>query len=225
MVGVRPDQTNHQEVGDCLRSARKQQGLTCEEVAAKANLPLPQILALEEGNFSVFAAEVYAKGAYMRYASLLGIDTKHVQRAMLRAVARSRVTVPLKLHTPQTRWQRMLHPRLLMVCLGLLLAAGVSGYIAWQLQSFWRLPVLAISSPVTNVINDQQAAIQGASEAGARVKINGETVLLNEQEEFRLDVPLRYGINVIRIEAQNAAGRMRVIERHILRPHPAKSST
>lgn len=219
MVGVRPDETSHHEVGDCLRLARQRLGLTPEDVAAKVHLPLRQITALEEGNFSIFAAEVYAKGAYMRYANVLGIDTEPVQRAMLRAVARSRVTVPLKLHTPQMWWERLLHPRLLIVCVGLLFASGIGGYIAWQLQSFWRLPALTLQSPPTDVVNDQQVAIEGTSETGARVKVNGETVLLNDRGEFALSVPLRYGINIIRVEAENAAGRLRVIERHILRPH------
>jgi hypothetical protein len=57
------------------------------------------------GDFSAFSAEVYAKGAYAKYAAFLGLNTKQAQRAMLRALSTARETIPLRIHTPQ-RWQR-----------------------------------------------------------------------------------------------------------------------
>lgn len=204
-------------IGRELYRARVRRGLTLKEIADELNVPITQLMALEEEDFSVFSAEVYARGAYMKYAGYLGVMHDHSDRAILRALSAARQKVPLRLHTPQVWFERLLSPRLIFIAGVCTIALVVAGYIMWQVQSFWQLPVLEVVSPTSDIINDDQVEIRGQSEPQAHVRVNEEAVLLGEDASFGVILDLHPGINVVRIEAENAAGRKRVITRYLLR--------
>lgn len=67
-------------VGDRMRRAREEQGLTLAEVAAKTRIPLRHIETIESGNFSKLPARTYAVGFSRTYAKVLGLDQKEVAR-------------------------------------------------------------------------------------------------------------------------------------------------
>jgi len=207
-----------QEAGLYVAQHRRKLGRSLEEATAVLNIPLRQLAAMEEGDFTVFAAEVYARGAYAAYAEWLGLDKKLAQRMVLRVMASDRKVVPLKLHTPHTWLERLVTPRLVLLGASTLLAVIVGGYIVWQLRSFWQLPALALVRPETSYVAEDTVLIQGVSEKDALVTVNGEQLLLRDDQTFELEMALRPGINVVRVEAENAAGRVRVVEKHLLRP-------
>lgn len=210
-----------EKLGLTLRQARKNKNLSLEEAASSLNIPLGQLRALEEGDFSVFSAEVYARGAYLKYAGWLGIASKDAQRSFLRALSAVRVVKPLNLHTPERWYERLINPRIIIIAAGVLLAGAVGAYIIWQIRSFWQLPDLSLASPVAGVIDQENIEVRGVSESQTKVRINGESTLLQPDGSFALTISLHPGINVIVVEAENAAGRIRTIERHILRPRAA----
>lgn len=61
-------------VGDQLRQARELRGLSVPEVVEQTKMKTDQVLALEAGDWSVFAAPVYTKGFVRNYASLLRMN-------------------------------------------------------------------------------------------------------------------------------------------------------
>ncbi len=205
-------------IGLALRETRERRSLSVEDVSRQLGISVHHLRAMENDDFSVFSAEVYARGAYMKYAEFLGLDTKRSSRAMWNAVLVSRRTVPLVLHTPDTFLQRLQNPRVVLVSVLVLIACTVGGYIAWHVRSFWRLPVLEIVEPKYGVIDDDSLVVSGVSESDVRIRINDEPILLHEGSTFRAELDVHDGINVVRIEAENAAGRVRIVERHILKP-------
>lgn len=216
MVGTRSGKVRPSiEVGRILLEARRQQKISVMEVARDLNVSANQIHALEEGDFSVFAAEIYAKGAYMRYAAYLGVDLHHAERSILKALSGARELVPLRLHTPRSLFDRLLTPAMVFSMFGLLIALSIGGYIAWQVESFLQLPQLKV---VETKVNGSLATIDGIAEEQAKVNVNGEDVLLREDNSFELNIYLRPGVNVIRVEAENAAGRKKTVEKHVLVP-------
>lgn len=218
MVGVRPGKSDHQEgVGARLRAARETQSVTLEDAARDLHISLNQLHALEEEDFSVFSAELYARGAYRAYATYLGIYNKSVAREFLRALTHVRQRVPLTLHTPETFFDSLLNSRSIFIagCIGIALFVG--GYIAWQVQSFWRLPSLTIDGSLSQSVAEPTATISGYTQQLARVTINGEPILLTSDATFSILLHLRPGINPVRIEAINAAGRIRTKQLFLLR--------
>lgn len=70
-----------QTPGAQLLAARERAGMTREKVAARLNLLLSQVVALEEDRFERFPAETFIKGHLRSYARLLKIDPDAVLHA------------------------------------------------------------------------------------------------------------------------------------------------
>ncbi|HLC49553.1 MAG TPA: helix-turn-helix domain-containing protein [Candidatus Andersenbacteria bacterium] len=218
MVGVRPGKGEHHEgIGDRLRRERLVKHLSLEEVSSQLHIPLNQLLALESDDYSIFSAELYARGAYSAYEKFLGIDTNTSSHAFLRSLSSVRQHIPLTLHTPASWLERLIHPTVILTAVGLFLALLVGGYIAWQLESFWRLPDVIVSEPIDSVITGDHVMISGTTEDKAQVTINEENILLRTDSSFSVPLILHTGINTVRIEAKNSAGRVRTKQLFLLR--------
>ncbi len=57
-----------------LANARESRGRSVEQVAADLRLSVPQVLALEQGDYSKFPSIVFARGYIRSYARLVGLD-------------------------------------------------------------------------------------------------------------------------------------------------------
>lgn len=219
MVGVRPGKNGgHQEgIGKRLSATRETKGLSLEEVSHQLHIPLAQLKGLEAEDFSVFSAELYARGAYRAYAMYLGIYSTTASREFYRTLTHVRQRVPLKLHTPESFLESLINPRTIFIGSCIAIALLVGGYIAWQVQSFWRLPHLAIEGGLSRSVPDGNTIITGQTEQLARLTVNGEPVLLTPDAHFSVSLSLRPGINLVRIEATNAAGRVKAERLFLLR--------
>lgn len=61
-------------LGEQLKLAREEKGISLECIADTLKISKKYLEALEEDNFSVFPAPVYAKGFLNNYAKFLGLD-------------------------------------------------------------------------------------------------------------------------------------------------------
>lgn len=223
MVGTRsakplPDRT----VGHVLRAAREERGITLKAAAAALRIPVRQLMALEDCALQAFAAEVYARGVFLKYADYLGVKTDEAEQAFMRALGASRERVPLKLLRPRSWLERVLTPYWLFGMAGASAAVVVGAYVMWQVQSFWRLPALKLSEPQELVTSERTIMVRGSSEEQAAVTVNGQPVLLQPDGSFAAPLLLRPGINVLRVEATNAARRTRVAQKHLLVPRSSR---
>ncbi|UNC91862.1 helix-turn-helix domain-containing protein [Candidatus Contubernalis alkaliaceticus] len=62
------------EIGDILRNAREEKGLTYEEISEITKIQSRYLQALEEGDTKMFPGEVYIKGSLRNYARVLKLD-------------------------------------------------------------------------------------------------------------------------------------------------------
>ncbi|MEX2054666.1 MAG: helix-turn-helix domain-containing protein [Candidatus Andersenbacteria bacterium] len=219
MVGTRPSKTRaDSSVGIILRQARLRRGLTIDQIAQELKIPAKQLKALEIGDLSVFAAEVYARGAFLKYTEYLEVQADTTQRAFLRVLSGAREYVPLRVHRPRPWLQSMITPRWILASGIAVIALVVGSYILWQVQSFLRLPALAIIEPTSNISPGATLTVRGQAATDAHVTVNEVPVLLNAEGNFEQALLLHPGINVLQVIATNAAGRQQIIERHLLMP-------
>ena len=61
-------------LGDRLRKAREEQGLSLRETADKLCLLAPCVQAMEENNYAYFKAAIFAKGYLRNYVKLLSLN-------------------------------------------------------------------------------------------------------------------------------------------------------
>jgi cytoskeletal protein RodZ len=218
--GHRPRPTRADaQVGKLLTAARERRGWRLEAVAEALNIPAKQLNGLERGDFSVFPAEVYARGAFIKYAACLGVQTeRQTEHAFMRVLSGAREFVPLQVHTPKPWLIGLITPRRVLA-IGLLAVALLLGtYVAWQVNSFFRLPDLTLSEPVSGVVETTMTIVSGTVATDAEVAINGEEIPISADGSFSLELPLHHGVNLIEVSATNAAGRTRTISRDVLVP-------
>lgn len=112
-------------VGAALAQARLRAGLTIEGVAARLRAQPAQLIALERGDASAFAAPAYAIGHLRGYATALGLDAD----ALARRYAPPGAAMPapaIHLPHPPVRWSV---PAGAVALLGALVLLG--GYVAF----------------------------------------------------------------------------------------------
>lgn len=220
MVGTvskktRPDQA----LSAMLGQARAQRRVSLADASHALNIPIKQLEALEAGDFSIFSAEIYARGACLKYADYLGLQSEQSRRAIWRGISASRERVPLKIHTAFTWFERLMSARLVLWVAISAVVLSVGGYIFWQVKSFWQLPVVTLQENIPAMTTNSKLVIHGLSDRPeTRITVNNERVILKPDATFVSDLSLHQGINVIQIEAQNAAGRKAVLVRHVLVP-------
>ncbi len=66
------------EIGEKLKEAREEHGVSLEEVAEDLNLRVSQIQNIEEGNLKVFKDIFYLKSFIRSYAKYLGLDDEKI---------------------------------------------------------------------------------------------------------------------------------------------------
>ncbi len=66
--------TTLQEIGDLLRQARTEQGLSCDQLAQSLKMGSEQLQALEKGDLERLPEPVFIKAMTRRVASKLGLD-------------------------------------------------------------------------------------------------------------------------------------------------------
>jgi cytoskeletal protein RodZ len=67
-----------EEIVTLLKQARQDKGISLEEVSVQTKIQLRYLEALENNDFSLFAGEVYLKGALRNYAEIVGLDPNEV---------------------------------------------------------------------------------------------------------------------------------------------------
>ncbi len=94
MVGTRPAKVRGDAtVGKILTQARLQRKVALPVASEALNIPVHHLRALEEGDLSVFSAEVYARGAFIKYAEFLGVHAEATHHAFLRVLSGARVYI------------------------------------------------------------------------------------------------------------------------------------
>jgi cytoskeletal protein RodZ len=63
-----------EQIGECLRSARKKAGFSIDDIVFKTQLPKTVVEALENENFSFFTSPVYAKSFLAQYSTFLNVE-------------------------------------------------------------------------------------------------------------------------------------------------------
>lgn len=219
MVGTRSRRVaGDRSAGEALRAVRRRLKLSLDEAGVDLRIPPRQLKSLEEGDLSVFAAEVYARGAYVKYARYLGVKSEHTHRAFLRSLSEARELVPLTVPRSASWLARVWGPAGVIVLLLLAGVALVAGYLAWQVQTFVRVPPLQLTEPQESVVSASSVMVRGVTEPTVLLTVNGEAVLLGPDGAFAHSLPLRRGVNLLRVEATGASGRTNVIEQHLLVP-------
>lgn len=225
-----------QTVGEILREARLNAGLSIQDIADETSVSAKYIRALEEGRYNDLPSPVYIKNYLQRICEVLGIAwevigslyEKEVQvytdvpkarhessarRVRGRGRRRSRSSGGRSVHGQRailvSRWFGV--GAIAIVVLLLLV------YFLVQITELLGAPELIVSDPVEDIsVTERSYDVRGQTEPEAIVTINQQPVGLSQDGSFEVEVFLKPGLNAIRITTASKRGAERSIERFIV---------
>ena len=206
-------------LGEFLQACRANLGLTLEDVASVARVQPKYLLALEEGRFGELPAEVYVKGFLTSLSQIYRVDTRKLWQQYLaeHEVVRNLELSPKAAKPPLTMPRFILSPKTLTI-LGVAVLGFLSlAYLYFQISSLSRPPYLAVSSPATDgIVQSGLLVVSGSTEPGAEVYLNGQPIVVDVNGNFRENLSLGRGTNMLTIRAVNKFGRETVVARQLV---------
>lgn len=209
--------------GEILRAKRKSLGYSLKEVAQILKIKLSYLRALEEEDFKKLPPPVYVQGFLKHYARFL----KLAQEVVLK---RYKLEQDILENLNKRQSERLVYqskikpnpllsisPRLLKIVFIILGLIIFFIYLGWEISGFSSPPFLSIISPPDNKrINTDSLTVTGKTDRGAEVFINGQKIFIDPEGNFREQIVLSGGLNILEILARNKLGRERKEERKIL---------
>jgi len=117
-----------ESLGEKLRTAREEKGLSISQVSRDTNITIRYIEALENENFSIFPGEPYIIGFLKNYSAYLETDVQKII-SLYRAIRIQEQPVPVEqllLHPPKV-------PKFIIPALIILIVLGAGGWGSFKL--------------------------------------------------------------------------------------------
>lgn len=206
-------------IGQTLKRARQERDISLSQAEVDTQIRLKYLEALENDNFSVFSAQVYALGFLRRYATYLGIDadrmieryesdlelTKNLEKKQL-IKARQKDIFNQESSEYKQKKPINISPQIVLSCVIALFVVGFFGYVWFQVKSFAASPEIELKNPSNEiVVMMNEITVEGKTDAGASLFINDQLVTLDAEGKFSQNIKLVSGLNTIEVKATNKA--------------------
>lgn len=215
-------------LGEKLKRIRSDRRMSLHEVSKNTRIQVKYLEYLEEGRYEKLPAEVYVKGFLRNYADFLGVDDQALiklyekERGIKKNLEKSKKqrfnggkfydSFHRKSQEEETEISPMpvriralvITPR--MIALGCIIVLVFSGvfYLYKEVGSFASTPRLVVINPSANYSTDGNSVmIEGITERDARLFINDQPVLVDDEGKFREELAVQSGANVVNIKAVN----------------------
>lgn len=196
------------DIGPFLRNRRLSNDLTYEMIEREIGLSVDFLSSLESGEFSE-EYDVYIDGQIRAYAVHLGVSEKKIAsfREDAHKTSRQRFLIHKKIQAP------IVTSNILFQAIVVTIIGGLIGYIGWQVMAMAGNPQLHIDAPENNqIMANGDFEVIGTTTPGSEVTIDGQSVIVGDEGDFRLPVSLSDGVYVLDIESRNRIGRTSQLE-------------
>lgn len=209
-----------QTLGEYLRACRDRSGLSLSQITKFSQVQSKFILALEEGRYADLPDLVYVKGFLKSLGRLYAVsaDKLLVQYAAEQEIANHIERAEANLTQPSFAAPKFIFSPKTLV-LGSLIVLGLVSvaYLYFQVSSLSRPPRLEISSPEDDLTTNQAVLlVEGATEPGSSVYLNNQMIVVDAQGEFRENLSLTPGSNLLTIRAVNKFDKISSVTRTII---------
>lgn len=198
-------------LGERLKKFRTERRIPIQEVSRLTKIQAKYIEYLEEGYYDRLPADVYVRGFLRSYADFLGLDEcvllkiyekekgikKNLENGQGKCLSK-------KENEPIRMSAFVFSPK--KITLAIFFLAIISGviFLSREIGSFTDAPRLIVLGPQENAeVADNSTTVFGITDVDARVFVNGQPIIVNDEGKFREDITLQSGINTINIKAVN----------------------
>lgn len=220
MIGFKTNKIIEEKeaVGELLREAREEKKTSLKEAAAKLNINIKYLEALEKGMLSSLPPGVYTKNFLKEYSVFLGMDYKKII-SLFEETGDMKKSEKKNLFQNQKvkKYNLIVFPKILKIFLIILIVSVFFVYLSFNIKKILEPPRLEILKPQNDYIsNDHIINVFGYSDPEVQVFINGELIFLNHDGYFEKEINLKEGLNKIIITAEKKYGKNNIIERQVL---------
>jgi transcriptional regulator with XRE-family HTH domain len=150
-------------VGERLRLAREQKGISLIDVASQTRIPIRHLEHIERGEWDALPAATYSVGFARSYATVVGLDSAEVGQELRQelGIARIPTASPAAAYYEPADPARV-PPRSIALIAGILIVLLVAGYMLWRSQAVGDAPdepqLVEAEAPVQQTQPQPQAA-------------------------------------------------------------------
>lgn len=204
-------------LGEKLKKLRSERRMSLNEASRFTRIQIKYLEYLEEGVYNKLPANVYVRGFLKSYAECLGVDDSMLIRMYEKECEikknLEKRDLPGNLLRKKTSSLSgdninissfVLTPRIMTVAMIIIAVFGGFFYLYREIGSFASAPRLVILSPENNYSTDGNAVtVEGVTDSDAKIFLNGQPILVNDDGKFRESITVQTGENVINIKAVN----------------------
>lgn len=174
--------------------------ISLKKAASRLSLKKEVLESLEKESWQTLPEPTFVKGFLTNYARLLGIDPDFALALYRRGY--DEANYPHKQSPLNQKKRLMFTPNKLVVLFFVLCILAFITYLTVQYFSVLKSPFLEITNPQDDATtNIPVVIVQGNTEPGAIVSINGEFAGVDERGRFEKEVKLKEGKNQLEVIA------------------------
>lgn len=207
-------------LGEKLRKKREALGFGIEDLGHSAQISSKYIRALEEDDYEVFSARVYASGTLKKLLDKIGYEDK--EQALkefasewdIRTFRKPKDLIPL----PENRGESpYLTSSRLALGFGTIFFAAFIIFLGFRLTNFVGSPKLNIFEPEKDsIVSSPIVRIRGDARKESLLTVNGREIKIDTDGNFNEEIEVAAGLNALEFVVQDRFGKITREMRYIL---------
>lgn len=201
-------------IGQILKDARVSKNYSLGYIERVTKIKRSFVEAIEEENWEGLPAFPTILGFVKSLAILLEIDDKMAVAVLKRDYPPKKLNISPK---PDMIRKFSWSPKLTFIFGTAAILIVVFGYLAFQYSQFISPPYLNVDSPKEDqVINGKSVIVFGSTELDAKITVNNQPVLIDENGKFSVSIAVTFETHEIMIKAISRSGKTTTISRKII---------
>lgn len=197
-------------MGEKLKRLRSERRISLSEVSRFTHIQIKYLEYIELGDYDKLPADVYVKGFLKNYAEFLGIDSKILiklfekEKGIDRNIKKKNGDYSQKIFKPLNIKFFSITPKRIALILGVSSVLLILFLLYAEVVSFTNNPKLVVFNLEEEwETEDSSFQLEGVAEKDAKVFINGQSVLVYDNGDFKETLALQPGANYVEIKAIN----------------------
>lgn len=202
-----------------LKEKRQSKNISLEKLSELTKIQIYHLEALEAGQFEKLPPLVYRAGIFKRLSKFLNIGENEFAEAYkgeIESSAAMAASGSADVNLKKNSYFILTQGKLIFFG-SLLLLAFFLIYIWYQFNFLMGPPNLAIDQKEDIITKEEHILINGKTDSGVDLTINGENMYVSSNGSFIKEIQLADGVNVVEIKAVNDFGKVAKIIRQIFK--------
>lgn len=198
-----------QTIGQLLKKERLRAKKSLTKISQETKIPIETLELIEADQFEKLPSSTFVKGFITSYAQSVFLSKKQALAVFRRdfTTSESGTIIPKGLANPLNK-KSVINKNVPLIFSIILAIVFILGYGGWQLKTFLSPPDLVVSQPQDNsILKGPLVEVKGWVSADSRVLVNDQLAEVFPNGEFRINLSLLKGKNILHIRAEDRRGK------------------